>query len=84
MAKAHGDRKQGVDLAAPGTAVSRIRRDPPPPAPKKISAAEVREREAWNMGVGISVLALALIVALYGLTNAAGWSPSQYTVVVRG
>ena len=74
--------KQAVDLAAPAVRVSRIRRDPPPPPPKVITAAEVREREGWAIAIGIAVLALALIVILMAVNNAAGWSPSQYSLNV--
>ena len=83
MAKPQPSRKEGVKLTAPATPVSRIRRDPPPPPSKPVSAAEVREREAFNICLGVAVFALAMIVALYGLTNAAGWSPSQYTIESR-
>ena len=74
--------KQSVDLAAPVVRVSRIRRDPPPPV-KVITAAEIRERDARNIVVGIIAFALAVFIILIGLSNAAGWSPSQHAVVIK-
>jgi hypothetical protein len=74
--------KQAVDLAAPVVRVSRIRRDPPPPV-KTVTAAEIRERDARGMAIGISALTLAALVLLLAATNAAGWSPSQYTITIR-
>jgi hypothetical protein len=62
--------------------VSRIRRDPPPPPSKIITAADMRERDGWAIAIGIIALALALIVLLMALNNVAGWSPSQYSVNV--
>jgi len=75
-------RKQAVDLAAPVVRVSRIRRDPPPPV-KIVTAAEIRERDARGMAIGIAALTLAVFVLLLAATNAAGWSPSQYTITIR-
>ncbi len=75
-------RKKSVDLAAPGSRVSRIRRDPPPPE-KLLSAGEIKERNARNMVIGIIAFALALFIVLIGFTNAAGWTPSQYTITIR-
>ena len=74
--------KKTVDMAAPALRVSRIRRDPPPPE-RKVTAGEVRESEAWSVVLGIGLMALALLVILVALNNAAGWSPSQYTVYIR-
>ena len=74
--------KQAVDLAAPVVRVSRIRRDPPPKV-KTVTAAEIRERDARGMAIGIAALTLAVFVLLLAATNAAGWSPSQYTITIR-
>ena len=82
MASPLHPRKQAVDLAAPVVLVSRIRRDPPPKE-KIVTAAEIRERDAWSIGVGIAVVALAVFVILIGASNAAGWSPRQYTIQLR-
>jgi len=71
--------KQAVDLAAPVVRVSRIRRDPPPKV-RHVTAAEMKERDARGMAIGIAVLALAAFTLLLAATNAAGWSPSQYTL----
>ena len=75
-------RKKSVDLAAPVTRVSRIRRDPPPVV-KEVSAADIREREARTVVIGIVTMALALLVVLFGLSNATGWSPREYTIYIR-
>ena len=82
MASPHQTGKQSVDLAAPVVRVSRIRRDPPPPV-KVVSAVEVKERDSRAVVVGVVLMALALFIALIGLSNAAGWSPSQYTIHIR-
>ena len=74
--------KQTVDLAAPRLRVSHIRRDPPPPE-KKVTAGEIRDRDTMSLVVGIATLTLALIVVLISLTNAAGWSPSQYIIHIK-
>ena len=74
--------KKSVDLATPAVRVSRIRRDPPPPV-KVVSAVEVKERDSRAVVVGVVLIALALFIALIGLSNAAGWSPSQYTIEIR-
>ncbi|MEO7503738.1 MAG: hypothetical protein ABIT69_00975 [Sphingomicrobium sp.] len=78
MASPLQSRKKTVDLVAPATYVSRIRRDPPP-VEKVLTAGEVRERHARTVVFGIVTFALALFVVLAAFTNAAGWSPSQYT-----
>ena len=70
-------------MAAPVVRASRIRRDPPPPV-KLITAAEIRERDARNIVIGVIAIAIALIVILTAVTNAAGWSPSQYTINLQG
>ena len=83
MASPLHTRKPTVDMAAPVVRASRIRRDPPPPV-KLVTAADIREREARNTIIGIVVVALALLVLLAAFNNAAGWSPSQYTIRIRG
>ena len=75
--------KAKVDLAAPARIGSRIRRDPPPPPPHTVTAGELRTREAWKIGVGITTLALALTVAILGIGGRAGWSPADYTLLIR-
>ena len=76
--------KQFVSLASAdyGSAntrrVSRIRRDPPPPAPE-IVVAERNERDARMVAVGIITFALALVVIGVALMSYVGWSPRQYT-----
>ncbi len=83
MASPQHRRKTAVDLAAPAVRGSRIRRDPPPLAPR-ITAADIKERDARGMAIGIAVLVVALVVVLISVTNIAGWSPSQYTVRIDG
>jgi hypothetical protein len=76
-------RKQSVDLAGgPRKVGSRIRRAPPPKAEKPLSAAEVREREAWMMGIGILSVALALMIVLLYAARWGGWSPSDYAIML--
>lgn len=77
-------RKQAVDLAmGPRKVGSRIRRAPPSPPEKKLSKAEVREREAWVIGTGILAVALALSVILLAAARWSGWSPAHYQVTFR-
>jgi hypothetical protein len=72
-------RKPSVDLAAPAVRVSRIRRDPPP-QPKEITAADIKDQDARSVFIGVTTIALAIFVILIAVSNSAGWSPSQYTV----
>ena len=83
MASPLPTRKQTVDLARTGPVGSRIRRDPPPKPERKLTKAEIREREAWLMGIGITAFALALFVILVALNIGPGWSPSQVNIVFR-
>jgi len=82
MGSPHHFAKKSVDMAAPVSRVSRIRRDPPSPE-RKVTAAQIRERDAWSVVLGIAATALALLVILVAVSNAAGWSPSQYTIYIR-
>ena len=70
--------KQSVDLSETAPPRSRIRRDPPAVL-KLASPVEVEEREARTVVIGVIAFALALFVITLALSNAAGWSPSQYT-----
>lgn len=79
MASPLNSRKSTVDLAAPVVKVSRIRRDPPP-QPKEITAADIKDEDARSVVVGVTTIALAIFVILIAASNSAGWSPSQYTV----
>ena len=78
MARPLPSGKQSVSLASAGPRVSRIRRDPPPPAPE-IVIAERNERDARMVVVGVIIFALALVVIGVALMSYAGWSPRQYT-----
>ena len=82
MASPHQPGKKSVDLATPAVRVSRIRRDPPPPV-EVVSAVEIKERDARTIVIGIITVAVALFVIMIGASNAAGWSPSQYTIHIR-
>jgi hypothetical protein len=76
--------KKAVDLAGgPRRVGSRIRRNPPPPPQKKLSAGEIREREAWVVGIGIVAVALAITVIAVAVGHWAGWSPSDYQIVIE-
>jgi hypothetical protein len=70
--------KQTVNLAAPGSRGSRIRRDPPPKI-KEISIADRNERDRRSVLVGIVMSAAAVIAILVGISSYSGWSPRQYT-----
>ena len=82
MAKVLPTSKQSVDLASSGQKISRIRRDPPPPV-KPIEAIDIEERESWTIAIGVMSFALALFVIVLGLSAAAGWSPSQYSLNLK-
>ena len=82
MASPFQTRKKAVDLAAPVSRVSRIRRDPPPLV-KVVHPHDIKERDARTIIIGIMTFALALFIILIAFSNAAGWSPSQYTVHIR-
>ena len=70
--------KRSVNLAASGVRVSKIRRDPPPKV-KEATIADRDERDARIVLIGVIVFALALVVAIIGLSSFAGWSPRHYT-----
>ena len=73
--------KQPVKLAADGSRVSRIRRDPPPVA-KQTVVPDRAELDRRTVPIGILAFAVAIVIAIIGLGSFAGWSPSQYTVNV--
>jgi hypothetical protein len=75
--------KQTVDLSHGPVKVSRIRRDPPPPPPRKVTAGELRASEAKVIVVGLIVFGLAIAVLLFQAARWAGWSPADYTIVIR-
>ena len=70
--------KQTVNLAAPVSRGSRIRRDPPPKV-KEISIADRNERDRRNVLFGIVMSAAAVIAILVGFSSYTGWSPRDYT-----
>lgn len=84
MAKPLPAAKRTVDLSAPARRMSRIRRDPPPPPERKLTRAELREREKWVIGIGVTAFALALFLIILAVNNGPGWTPGQLHVVVEG
>lgn len=72
--------KQSIDLASKDPRVSRIRRDPPPPAPKELRVRDPDEVDQRVVVVGVIAFALAIMVVLIGLSSMIGWSPSDYRV----
>lgn len=75
--------KRTVDLAGGPRKVSRIRRDPPPPPPRKVTPGELRSQEAKVILVGLAAAALAIALILVQIGQWAGWSPTDYTIVIR-
>lgn len=72
-----------MDIAGgPRPVGSRIRRAPPPKPERKISAAELREREARLMVIGMVAVALAVSVILLSVARWQGWSPADYRVIL--
>ena len=82
MAKPLPTTKKSVDLARPAGAVSRIRRDPPPPV-KPLSIHDRREQEKWAAVVGIIAFALALFAILWGLSSSGVLSLNRYTISIE-
>lgn len=74
--------KQSVNLAG-GVRVSRIRRDPPPVA-AKVSDVNQEERETRMVMFGVALFAVALVFILFGFASFYGWSPSEYTIHLKG
>ena len=69
MNKRSNLRRPTVELNKPA-APSRIRREPPPPAPKlKSVRAYPTEREVWTVVIGVVLFALAITVATVGISN---------------
>lgn len=76
--------KQSVDLAgaSPRVPGSRIRRDPPPVV-KAIVVRDREESDRRDVILGVTTFALAIFVIIFAFGHYSGWSPTQYTVVVR-
>ncbi|MEO6581408.1 MAG: hypothetical protein ABIN68_01205 [Sphingomicrobium sp.] len=73
----------GLKSSAPRP--SRIRRDPPPtPATTKELFVDAEEREQWAVIVGVVAFALAIFVIVIAFGVYSSWSPSEYTVEMRG
>ena len=91
MARPTPTAKQSVNLApdpaskptSSGPRVSRIRRDPPPPAkPEKIDV-DPDERDQWALIVGILTFALAIAVIVIAIGRYSDWSPREYSIEVN-
>jgi hypothetical protein len=82
MAQPLHSRKQSVDMAAAGPRVSRIRRDPPPPAAKE-TLVDLEESDQTIVVVGVLAFALAIffLVVAFGVYSA--WTPSEYTIEMK-
>lgn len=75
--------KKAVDLAGGVRRTgSRIRRAPPPGPEKKLTAAQLRERELWVVVTGMIAVALALALIMLAVARWGGWSPRDYVVVI--
>lgn len=84
MARPLASGKKAVDLASgPRKVGSRIRRAPPPKPEKKLTAAELRQREMWLIVTGMVAVALSLVVIMVATARWGGWSPSDYVVVIN-
>ena len=74
--------KQAVNLASGEVRVSKIRRDPPPPAKlKEVRHPDEVDRPA--VVVGVVAVALAVFVVIMAFSSYSGWSPSEYTLELR-
>jgi hypothetical protein len=75
--------KQSVDMSAPAVRASRIRREPPPAAPVKLTIAERDEINQRVVIIGVLVFTAAIVVIAAALGSLTGWSsPSEYTLVL--
>ena len=83
MARPHPTTKPSVNLASSGPRVSRIRRDPPPVV-KTQAVFDPQERDQWTVIVGVLTFALAIFVITIAFGMYSSWSPTQYTVEMRG
>ena len=62
--------KPKVDMARSAPAVSRIRRDPPPPEkPKVLRSFYSPEQEGWVVGIGVILFALAIFIISIGISE---------------
>jgi hypothetical protein len=64
--------------------VSRIRRDPPPPAKLDKIVVDPEERDQWTVVIGVVSFALAIFVIVVAFGSYSGWSPAQYTIQMQG
>jgi hypothetical protein len=69
MIKRPNLRRPTVELST-AARPSRIRREPPPPEPKKKALQPyAAEREVWTVVIGVVLFALAITVATVGISN---------------
>ena len=72
MSKPWNPNRPTVDLHASSVGrVSRIRRDPPPPAKKQTALPDDSENETWVVAIGVLAFALAITILIFWV--------SQYT-----
>ena len=82
MASPLSTQKASVNLAADGTRVSKIRREPPPAVVKTV----VPDRDhlaSRTVIIGVLAFTLAVVVVIIGVASWTGWSPRQYTVHIK-
>lgn len=74
--------KRSVDLSAPAVRGSRIRRDPPPQSPEKVSEIDPEDRDARIVVIGVVTFALAIAVLVIGVSSylVGGSSPAEHTI----
>jgi len=75
--------KQSVNLPPPGPRVSRIRREPPPPAAKQKIVLDPEERDQRDVIIGVLSFALAMFVIIFAFASYSGWSLEGHAVKVR-
>jgi hypothetical protein len=75
--------KPSVDLAKDGPRVSKIRREPLPPAVKEIEVRDRDERDRSDVLIGVLVFALAIFSLIVAFGVYSGWSPREYKIEVN-
>ncbi len=70
--------KSTVNLAAGGTRVSKIRRDPPLKV-KQATIADRDERDQRVVVIGVLAFTLAIVIIILFVGSWWGWSPRHYT-----
>src|SRR5688500_20150629 len=82
--RASGSESRPASTSAPsGPKVSRIRRDPQPPADRVTVVRDRDERDRWTVAIGIFVFTLAILAIICGLDSVSTLSPSERGVHKR-